>query len=109
MIEILIYFILYILIVYSHEFGHYIPDYIFNLNPEIIYDKFYLPCRVDRDISGSILKDNIISISGIISGFIPLILYINYINKLPEILLIALFIGYIIGCLGDISNIIERI
>lgn len=100
--------ITYILVQTVHEIGHYIPDYIFGLNPYFSYNAFFIPNAVFRDREPNKLRRNIISISGILFGFIPIIIFGLFFiyNFLSFISLVLIILVYIFACENDISKIV---
>lgn len=90
-----------------HEFGHYLPCYLWKLNPIVEYDKFYLPCAIYHKSYGEVYKDKFITSSGIIIGLIPIILFIFiFYSEIGKIFFIYMLIHYIfISCSADIYKL----
>jgi len=99
--------ITYIIVHIIHELGHFIPSFIFDLEPRFIYSKFYIPCAVRHFDDNNIFKMIFISISGIFLGFIPIFffLYIFYYHILGIIFFIFMFVVYLFACNSDFCNI----
>jgi hypothetical protein len=93
-----------------HEFGHYISAYFYGLNPYFRYEFYCIPDGVWHDRSKNCLSDFLISISGIITGIIPIIIYYFIFKNTPTIYFLPYtVILYINGCSTDMSNILKNI
>lgn len=115
-----IYFLMWFLTIYIHEAGHYITAKMFNVETngfriQKIFNIIPIPTAVnvrfyDNELENVNLLDMkylMVIIGGIISGAIPVIIYITYQNSSIVIALVGLI--YIYMCSSDLMRIWEYI
>lgn len=86
-----------------HETGHYISSYLLKLNPYFRYNSYGIPNGVWHDDSHNLLKENITTISGILAGILPILLYsIIFKDVFGSVFLAYIVMLYIFGCKSDL-------
>ncbi len=97
----------YLVAQYIHEIGHYIPAYFYGLNPKFFYNKLNIPVAVEYHY-GNKFKSNIITISGILLGMIPIIIFKFVSNNFTtDFYFVAIFLSYLITCQYDFKDLLN--
>lgn len=86
MIELILIFFLCIL---AHELGHYITAKVLRASPRFYFKNFALMMHSEPN---SRFKGDLITISGVLSGFLVLFLFIPYLSPLSFLILFILLI-----------------
>lgn len=98
----------YIISHYIHEIGHYISAYFCGLNPRLFYNKLNIPVGVNYHDNNSKLTNNIITISGILLGMIPIIIFKFILNSfMTDFYFVAITLSYLIGCQYDFKDLLN--
>ncbi len=92
-----------------HEFGHYIPSFIFGYKPKMYIDNQWIPSHVisySFNFNKYYLK--IMTLLGIFVGFIPIYMYYKlFSGQFAAILIGIILAAYFVACHLDFIDLIK--
>lgn len=83
-------FFVFVLCLIAHELGHYISAKLYGLKPQYRFER---GCLLMRTYPQSIKMSTIITLSGILAGFIPLLIAYPYLPLSTTVLFVFLLIA----------------